>query len=115
VFELHHYAIFVLVKGPYAIAEHGFHPGVYSLVDVLRQIAAKDAEKAIAQCSPKSIRAETSNALARVIDDPHLARLVASVFEAREQVHPLCDIETHAPEIHDVPAGAKDRRTFGHG
>jgi hypothetical protein len=113
VVELHCDAILVLAERPYAIAEHGFHSGFYSLVDLLRQIAAKDAEKAIA--SAQAIGAKAPDSPARVIDDPHLARLIAGVFEARDQLHPLGNIETHTPEIHDVPAGAKDRRTFDHG
>jgi hypothetical protein len=99
VVELHGYAILVLLEGPYAIAEHGSHPGFYSLVDVLRQIAAKDAEKAIAKCLAETIRAETANPPARVIDYPHFARLVAGVLEARDQVHPLGNIETHTQGV----------------
>jgi hypothetical protein len=63
----------------------------------------------------QAIGAKTPDSPARVIHDPHLARLVARVLEARDQVHPLGNVETHTPEIQDVPAGAKDRRTFDHG
>jgi hypothetical protein len=48
VLELDGDAILLIVESPHAIAEHGFHSGCYSFEDVPRQIAAKDAEQAIA-------------------------------------------------------------------
>ena len=113
--ELYGYSTLVLLEGPYAIAEHGFHMPFDSLVDVPGKIAASDAEKAIAQCTAEAIGAKTTNSPTQVIDDPHLARVVAGVLKPRDQVHSLGNVETHTPEIHDVAASAQDWSSLDHG
>ena len=115
VVELHGYSTWVLMKRPDAIAEHCFHLAFDGLVDTPGKITARDAEKAIAQCPAEAIGAKTTNPSTQVVDDPHLARVVAGPLEPRDEVHLLGNIETHTPEIHDVAASAQDRRSLDHG
>ena len=113
--ELHREALRVLAQRMYFVAEDGLHPTVQGRIELRGQIAAKDTDEAIVQHLAEFIGAKTANSPAFIVDDPDFAHSVAHLPKLRNEPHPLRDVETHPPKIHDIAARAQRGRALDQG
>ena len=83
-------------------------------INLRDKVTTKDAQIAVTQNAAHPVGAKAADAPAPAVDDPHLGDIVTGPPQLRDQLHSFSDPEPDTPEIHDVAAGAQERRSFDH-
>ena len=110
--KVHGNAVSVFIERTNLVAEKGLDPPLDGAINLLREIAAKNAQIPTVQCAAKALRAKAGNLPSRGIDDPDLAQFVASAELRRNEVHSFRDFITRSPKIDDIAARTEGGGAF---
>ena len=109
------HVILLLLQADDFIVEDNLRRAFDLLNQQSRELAASERHIASVGQLSENAGSEASQPLAGLVDNPHLAHVVADAVDVPYQAHALRNVVSEAPEVDDVTARARLRRTFDQG
>ena len=95
-----------------AVTKDGFDLVCDSMEDCFREIAAQQAKETLTKRASKNFSVESAPRAAALIHKFHAVDEITDIAQVWNEVHPLGDVKSDAPEIDHVTALAEMRSTL---